>query len=69
MTKNKFNLTELEEKILHLVAQGADNSTIANKIYISFHTVKAHISVILKKLRAENRTHATYIALKSNIIK
>jgi len=69
MAKNKFELTELEEKILNLVARGADNPTIAHKIFISSHTVKAHISVILKKLKAENRTHATYIALKSNIIK
>lgn len=69
MSKNNFNLTELEERILNLVARGADNSAIANKIFISSHTVKAHISVILKKLKAENRTHATYIALKYNIIK
>lgn len=58
-------LTDIESRIIELVAQGLGNEEIARELYVSRHTVKAHLSVILKKLRASNRTHATYIALKS----
>ena len=66
--RGKLGLTELEGSILSLAAQGAGNGAIAAELYVSRHTVKAHMSVILKKLNAQNRTHAAYIALKNNII-
>lgn len=62
-------LTDIESRIIELVAQGLGNEEIARELYVSRHTVKAHLSVILKKLRASNRTHATYIALKEHLIR
>lgn len=66
--KNKKRITDMERKILHHVSQGAHNRKIASQMYMSQDTVKAHISLLLKKLGAENRTHAIYIAMKNKII-
>lgn len=61
-------LTKREEYILQLLIRGYENSEIAKELFISKHTVKAHISAILKKLSVRNRTQAVYIALKSGVI-
>ena len=61
-------LTDREITILKLIMQGYANSQISKKIYISIHTVKAHIASIMRKLDAKNRTNAVYIALKNNLL-
>lgn len=61
-------LTEREITILKLIMQGYANSQISKKIFISIHTVKAHIGSIIRKLDAKNRTNAVYIALKNNLL-
>ncbi len=61
-------LTEQETTILHLIVRGCNNTQISQSVYISIHTVKAHISSIFKKLGAKNRANAVYIALKNNIV-
>lgn len=66
--ETKINLTTNEYKILQLVAMGLSNKEIAFNMYVSTHTIKAHLSIILRKLKAENRSHAVYIATKSQII-
>ncbi len=64
----KYSITDTETKILQLIALGLNNQTIAEKLYMSPHTVKAHIAKLLKTLNATNRTHITYIAYKAKII-
>lgn len=49
-------LTQREKEILHLVSNGMSNQEIAKALFISEHTVKTHISNILKKLKLNNRT-------------
>ena len=49
-------LTQREKEILHLVSNGMSNQEIADALFISDHTVKVHISNILKKLQLNNRT-------------
>lgn len=61
-------LTKREITILKLITQGYDNLEISKTIFISIHTVKAHISKIIKKLNAKNRTNAVYIAIKNNLL-
>ena len=61
-------LTEREITILKLIMQGYANNQISKKIFISIHTVKAHIGSIIRKLDAKNRTNAVYIALKNNLL-
>ena len=48
--------------MLVLLAQGASNKDIADRLIISEGTVKNHVSNILSKLQAENRTQAAEIA-------
>lgn len=63
-TIKNFGLTEREIVILNLMTEGYDNREIAEKVYISIHTVKAHVSAIIKKLDARNRTHAACKAVR-----
>ena len=51
-------LTERETEILRLLAAGASNRSIAQKLYLSEQTIKNTLSVIYQKLGASNRTSA-----------
>ena len=61
-------LTEREIEVLREVAAGNSNKKIADRLFISEETVKAHLRNILSKLDANDRTHAVTIALKRGII-
>ena len=61
-------LTDREMTILKYITEGYNNRNIGMKMFISIHTVKAHICSIMKKLEAKNRTNAVFIACKKNII-
>lgn len=61
-------LTERELQVLGLMAHGLPNKEIASQLVISEHTVKFHISAILGKLGAVNRTEAVSIALQRGLI-
>ena len=60
-------LTPRELVILKLITEGNANDEIGEIIHISIHTVKAHISSIIRKLKAKNRTNAAYIAAINNL--
>jgi len=51
-------LTEREREILALVAQGASNRQVAERLYLTEGTVKNHMSSILSKLGVRDRTQA-----------
>ena len=61
------NLTNRETEILKLVTRGYSNGEIAQKLFISKHTVKMHISIILQKLKVRNRSEAAYLVGKQNL--
>lgn len=61
------SLTERELLVLRLVAGGASNQEIADKLSISINTVKSHLKKILDKLQLENRTQAAAYALKHGL--
>ena len=63
-----LKLTVRERQILRLVAEGTSNRGIADKLYISERTVKFHVSSILAKLGAQNRTEAVRIATDSALL-
>lgn len=66
---NFYELCEREIKILELLSYGYENKQIAEILFVSAHTIKAHISAILKKLKVKNRTQAVSMALRKKIIK
>ena len=53
-----------ETQILNLVSSGNSNKQIASVFQISEHTVKNHLTSIMQKLSANDRTHAVVIALR-----
>jgi len=57
-------LTEREQEVLGLIADGLNNREIAGKLVISEKTVKTHVSSILSKLQLEDRTQAAIYALR-----
>ncbi len=65
---NATSLTPKEIEILHHMAQGYLNKQIAGSLDISEQTAKNHVSSILKKLQASNRTEAVIRAMKLGIV-
>ena len=55
-------LTPREKEVLSLIAKGASNKEIAQELYISERTVKAHITSILSQLNLRDRTQAAILA-------
>jgi DNA-binding NarL/FixJ family response regulator len=61
-------LTTQEAAILRLVAGGYSNKEIARSLGIAMGTVKNHISDMLRKLEARDRTHAVLKAIAGNML-
>ncbi len=62
------DLTEREQEILSLLAQGMRNDDIATKLYISPQTVQTHVRNILGKLRVHSKLEAVAFAVKHGTI-
>jgi DNA-binding NarL/FixJ family response regulator len=62
------DLSSREIDVLRLIAAGNANKEIANQLFIAEETVKSHVTNILAKLGANDRTHAVTTALKRGII-
>jgi len=61
-------LSPREIEVLRLIASGNANKLIADQLSISEETVKSHVTNILSKLGANDRTHAVTIGLRRGII-
>jgi DNA-binding NarL/FixJ family response regulator len=61
-------LTAREIDVLRLIASGNANKVIASELAITEETVKSHVTNILSKLGANDRTHAVTIGLRRGII-
>ncbi|MGL5035493.1 MAG: response regulator transcription factor [Microcystaceae cyanobacterium] len=59
-------LTLTESKVVHLVAQGASNREIAEKLNVSQRTIESHVSNMLNKTNLHNRTELARWAIESN---
>jgi DNA-binding NarL/FixJ family response regulator len=60
-------LTPREEEVLRLVATGAKNREISQRLFISELTVKMHLASIFRKLQVNDRTKAAVLALKAGL--
>ena len=61
-------LTPKEKEVLALVAKGASNQEIADKLCVRDVTVKTHLNSIFKKLKVTNRTQAVLLAMQIDLI-
>jgi DNA-binding NarL/FixJ family response regulator len=64
----KSNLTAREVEVLSLIAQGMSSVRIAQKLEISFETVKVHRRNMLRKVEAQNTFELIRLAIKSRWI-
>jgi two-component system, NarL family, response regulator LiaR len=62
------DLTQRERKLLSLMAHGLPNQEISQRLEIGLPTVKFHVTNILSKLHASNRTSAVLAALRHNLV-
>jgi NarL family two-component system response regulator LiaR len=62
------NLTQRERDLLVLMARGYSNQDICTALAIAMPTVKFHVTHILSKLRADNRTEAVLVALRNKLV-
>ena len=62
-------LTPRELEVLVLISEGLHNSEIAGRLFVTERTVKFHVSSILAKLGADNRTEAVAVAARRGLIR
>ncbi len=63
------DLTQRERELLGLMARGLSNQDISQQLAIAMPTVKFHVTNILAKLHADNRTGAVLSALRLHIVR
>lgn len=65
---DKYELTKREIEILKLITEGKDNKEIAKALEIDIRTVANHVSNLLFKMSAKNRTEAAAIARREGLV-
>jgi two-component system response regulator DesR len=61
-------LSERERQVLEMIAAGATNREIADRLFLSPHTVKDHTSAVYRKVGARNRAQAIVRAQRLGIL-
>ena len=62
------DLSDRELEVLSRLAKGETNRKIAERMFISIHTVRAHVRSLMQKLHVQNRVQAATWALKNGLV-
>jgi DNA-binding NarL/FixJ family response regulator len=62
-------LTEREREVMGLAARGMSNEQIAGRLYLSVATVKTHLSRLMTKLDARDRSQVVVIAYETGLVR
>jgi len=68
LNNNARKLSEREHEILSLISEGLTNNEIADRIFISAHTVASHRKNLMRKFQARNNVDLVISAIKENQI-
>ncbi|QLY31430.1 response regulator [Nocardia huaxiensis] len=68
-TADLTELTDREREVMTLVAEGLTNAEIAERLYMSPATARTHVSRILLKLNARDRTQLVVMAYESGLVR
>ena len=68
VTPGVTELTDREREVLSLVAQGLSNAELADRLHVSLPTAKTHVSRILTKLGARDRTQLVILAYQLRLV-
>ena len=68
LSDKNYGLTSREAQILKLITEGYSNNEIANQLFVSINTTKAHVASILQKLEVDDRLQAALKALKERLV-
>ena len=66
--ERSYNLSEREQEILNLLAQGLSNADISQRLYLSEGTVRNYTSTLFAKLGVSDRTQAVILALRQGLV-
>ena len=61
-------LTPRELEVLTLVAQGASNDVIAQRLGLSSRTVQSHVAAGMRKSESHSRTHMAVRAIRAGVV-
>ncbi len=66
--ERSYNLTDREQDILNLLAQGLSNAEISGRLYLSEGTVRNYTSTLFAKLGVSDRTQAVILAIRQGLV-